>query len=60
MQDPDNDGYDEMYDWLGYEYEPEQFDAGDVNKYLKKLKWKKPNWMQLGEILAERDGEEFE
>jgi hypothetical protein len=60
MQSPDNDGYDEMYDWFGRQYDPEQFDAGEVNKYLKQLKWKKPNWMQLGNVLAERDGVEFD
>lgn len=59
MQDPDNDGYDELYDWLGHHYDPEQFDAGRINQYLKKLKWKRPDWMQLGKILAERDGEMF-
>jgi hypothetical protein len=60
MQDPDHERYDEMLEWLGDEYDPEQFDAGEINKYLVKLEWKKPNWQQLGKILAERDGAEFE
>ena len=60
MQDQDHERYDEMLEWLGDEYDPEQFDAGVVNKYLVKIKLKKPNWQQLGKILAERDGAEFE
>lgn len=44
IQDQDHERYDEMLEWLGNEYDPEQFDASEINQYLKKLKWKKPNW----------------
>jgi hypothetical protein len=56
MQDPDHDEYEEMLEWLGDEYDPEGFDASEINKYLVKLKWKKPTWRQLGKVLAEQDG----
>jgi hypothetical protein len=55
MQSPENDGYDEMMDWLGGKFDPRRFDLKKTNTFLNMLKWKKPKWDQLAEILEQRD-----
>ena len=36
ISDPNNDGYEEMNEWLGSEFDPEYFDLKVVNELLKK------------------------
>ncbi len=35
IKDPKNDGYDEMMDWLGDEFNPEEFEIDIINEMLK-------------------------
>jgi len=55
MEDPDNDEYDEMLNWLGGSFDPDAFDVKRANIFLEKVTWKKPSWRQIGKILEERD-----
>jgi len=55
IQDPEHEEYESMLEWLNGGFDPDAFDVQKVNKYLKKLKWEKPNWKQLGKLLMERD-----
>lgn len=55
IQDPEHEEYESMLEWLNGDFDPDAFDVPKVNKYLKKLKWDKPNWKQLGKLLMERD-----
>ncbi len=56
IKSPKNDGYDEMMDWLGGKFNPEEFDVKKTNIFLQKIKWKKPSMIQLAGILELRDG----
>lgn len=56
IQDPKHDQYESMMDWLGDEFDPEAFDIGRVNTYLRKLKWPRTTENQLGKVLMARDG----
>jgi hypothetical protein len=38
IQDPDNEEYEEMMQWLGGEFDPEAFDREAVNEALKSIK----------------------
>ncbi len=55
VQDPEHEEYESMLEWLNGGFDPDAFDVQKVNTYLKKLKWEKPNWRQLGKLLMERD-----
>lgn len=37
LKDPENPGHDEMLDWLGGEFDPEEFDLEGVNEVLARL-----------------------
>lgn len=37
LKHPELDGYIELLEWLGEEYDPEKFDLKKVNRELKKL-----------------------
>ena len=36
MQNPEHPEYEEMFEWLGFELDPEEFDIKEINKRLKK------------------------
>lgn len=55
IQNPGHEEYESMMEWLNSDFDPDAFDIQKVNKYLKKIKWGKPNWEQLGKLLMERD-----
>ena len=38
FKDPDHEEYEEMLDWVGYQYDPEEFDIEETNKALQFIK----------------------
>ena len=56
IQDSKHEQYESMMDWLGDEFDPEAFDTGRVNMYLRKLKWPRTTENHLAKVLTERDG----
>ncbi|MCA1836545.1 MAG: plasmid pRiA4b ORF-3 family protein, partial [Actinobacteria bacterium] len=42
LSDPDHPGYEERLEWIGGEFDPEQFDAEDVNAALVQAGGKEP------------------
>ena len=38
IQDPENSEHDDMLEWVGGEFDPDEFDLDEVNRTLKKLR----------------------
>lgn len=38
IRDPEHEGYDEMMEWLGGEFDPEGFDLEGVNQALRRMR----------------------
>ncbi len=56
IKDPTHEEHEEMMQWLGGEFDPDEFDIKKVNNYLKKLKFPRVTELQLAKILMARDG----
>jgi hypothetical protein len=39
IRSPDHEGYDEMMEWLGGAFDPEDFDLEGVNQALRGMRW---------------------
>ena len=44
-----------MMEWLGGKFDPEAFDLGKTNTYLRKLNWPHTTESQLRRVLMARD-----
>ncbi len=55
IRDPKHEQYEYMLEWLGEGFDPESFDMGRVNTYLRKLKWPRTTENSLAKVLMERD-----
>jgi hypothetical protein len=44
-----------MEEWLGRAFDAAAFDAGKINRWLRKLKWPRATEAQLRKILMGRD-----
>jgi len=38
ISDPQHEGYEDMVEWLGRKYDPEEFDLAEVNRALRSLR----------------------
>jgi hypothetical protein len=56
IMDPKHEEYESMMEWLGGGFDPEAFDRGRVNKYLRSLEWPRTTDGQLAGVLMRRDG----
>ena len=56
IKNPKHKEYKAMMEWLGRKFDPEAFDVGKINTYLRKLKWPRTTDPQLAKILMARDG----
>jgi hypothetical protein len=56
IMDPKHEEYEDMMEWLGGKFDPEVFDRGKINRYLRKLKWPCTTVGQLAGVLMQRDG----
>ncbi len=56
IQNPAHENFEEMMEWFGDGFDPEEFDIEQINHYLKKIKCPHTSVDQLARILMERDG----
>jgi hypothetical protein len=56
IHDPTHKEYESMREWLGGDFDPDAFDTGKVNRYLRQLKWPRTTDNQLARVLMARDG----
>jgi len=55
IKNPRHEEHASMMAWLGAGFDPEAYDAGEANTYLRKLKWPRVTEIQLRKVLMARD-----
>jgi hypothetical protein len=55
LRNPKHKEHNSMKEWVGGRLDPEAFDVGKVNTYLRKLKWPRATESQLRKVLMARD-----